>query len=80
MNLKQREVIQAFANAPCSERFPPLLTIDQAAELLHVPVATIYAWRSQGGMHRSCRKVGKHLRFFRGRLVLTVFNDGVAHD
>ena len=54
-----------------------MLTVDQAAELLSVPKATLYAWKSQGKLKGCCQKLGKHLRFFRDRLIQTVMNDGI---
>ena len=57
---------------------PPVLTVDEAAALLRVPKQTIYDWTR--GLLKGCgRKVGKHLRLFRDRLLLKVFNEGLAH-
>jgi excisionase family DNA binding protein len=39
-----------------------LLTIDEAAAWLRIPVETLYKWRSQGTGPRAA-KVGKHLRY-----------------
>jgi excisionase family DNA binding protein len=58
---------------------PLVLTVDVAAALLRVPKETIYDWSSRGLLKGCCRKVGKHLRFFRERLLQKVFNDGI-HD
>lgn len=60
-----------------ASRFPPVLTTDQAAELLQVPKATLYDWSSRGLLKGCARKVGKHLRFFRDRLLLKIFNEGI---
>ncbi|WP_394276433.1 helix-turn-helix transcriptional regulator [Luteococcus sp.] len=40
----------------------PLLTIEDLARLLGVPVPTIYAWRYRGEGPRGY-KVGRHVRF-----------------
>ncbi len=77
LKLTNREIAQAFADAMYATRFPPVLTLDQAAELLQVSKATIYDWRSRGRLTGCCRKVGKHLRFFRDRLLQAVFNEGL---
>lgn len=37
------EVMAEYAN-----RYPPLITVEQAAEIAHVPIATIHAWSSDG--------------------------------
>lgn len=40
----------------------PLLSPQQVADYLGVPVATVYTWRARGGGPRAHR-VGKHLRY-----------------
>lgn len=40
----------------------PLLTTEQVAQYLQVPVATIHQWRYRGEGPRAS-KVGRHLRF-----------------
>ena len=47
------------------------------ARLLQVPKATIYDWSSRGLLRGCGRKVGKHLRLFRDRLITKIFNDGL---
>jgi excisionase family DNA binding protein len=59
---------------------PPVLTVDEAAALLRVPKQTIYDWSARGLLKGCGRKVGKHLRLFRDRLLQRVFNEGLdAH-
>lgn len=77
LNLTKKELTEAFSDPYWSKKFPPLMTIGQAAELLQIPKATIYEWRSRGRLQGCCRKVGKHLRFFRDRLVTRLFNEGI---
>ncbi len=77
LRITKDEIAESFATGDWSSRYPPVLTVDQAAELLQVPKATIYAWRSQGSLPGCCQRLGKHLRFFRDRLVLKVMNDGI---
>ena len=78
--LADKEVSLAFSDPIWAERFPPVLTVDQAANLLQVPKATIYDWSSRGLLRGCGRKVGKHLRLFRDRLVKRVFNEGINDD
>jgi len=78
MKLTSTEIDAAFADPHWAAKFPPIMTIQQAAELLQIPVATLYDWRSRGVLTGSCRKVGKHLRFFRNRLVQRVMNEGIS--
>ncbi|MCA9014766.1 MAG: hypothetical protein KDA77_05475 [Planctomycetaceae bacterium] len=42
-----------------------------------MPKATLYQWRSEGRLTGCVQRVGKHLRFFRDRLILKVMNKGV---
>lgn len=44
-----------------------LLTIDEAAAYLRVPVETLRKWRSQGTGPRAAR-VGRHLRYRRAEV------------
>ena len=53
-------------------RFPPVLNIQQAAQLLQVSVKTIYDWSSKGYLKACCRKRGKRLFFWRNQLVRAV--------
>jgi len=77
LRITKEEIASSFATGDWGNRFPPMLTVDQAAELLSVPKATLYAWKSQGKLKGCCQKLGKHLRFFRDRLIQTVMNDGI---
>ena len=76
LKLTDKEVAQSFADPVWSAKFPPVMSAEQAAELLQVPIATIYDWRSRELLVGCCRKVGKHLRFLRDRLIKHVFNEG----
>jgi excisionase family DNA binding protein len=80
LRLTDKEIASAFADPSIAACFPPVLTIQQAAELLQVPAQTIYQWRSRGLLGSCCRKIGKHLRFFRDRLIKKAFNEGLTDD
>jgi hypothetical protein len=47
---------------------------------LRIPKGTLQDWRSRGLLTGCCRKVGKHVRFFRDRLLERVFNHGINDD
>jgi len=74
IKLTPREISAPFINGTWAEAFPPILNIEQASSLLQVPVGTIREWRARGRLGNCCRKVGKHLRFYRDRLVEVIFN------
>jgi excisionase family DNA binding protein len=81
INLTAKDLAQTFADPQWASLYPPVLTVDQAAALLQVKKATIYDWNSRGRLRGCCRKLGKHLRFFRDKLLSHVFNDGLnSHD
>lgn len=76
LKLSDQEIASAFSDSEWAKRYPPVLNVDQAAELIGVPKATIYSWSSRGQLKGCARKVGKHLRFFRDRLLKRAFNEG----
>ncbi len=76
LHLTDKEIAQMFSQGNYADRFPPVMTVDEAAELLQVPKETLRDWRSRGYLSGCCRKVGKHLRFIRDRLLKKAFNDG----
>ncbi len=80
LKLTDKEVASSFADPAWAERFPPVLSIDQAADLLQIPRQTIYQWRSRGLLGTCSRRVGKHVRFYRDRLLKKVFNEGISDD
>lgn len=80
LRLSDREIAGMFSHPVDAERFPPFLKLDEAATLLRVPAETLRDWRSRGLLEGCCRKLGKHVRFVRDRLVKKVFNDGLRPD
>lgn len=69
------ELAGTFSEPDLSRRFPPVLSVTQAAELLQVPVATIYDWSSRGLLRGCARKIGKRLRISRDRFLKQAFNN-----
>ncbi len=69
-----REEIQASFTGEDGKRFPPILNIQQLSELTHVPRSTIYDWHSQGHLGSAARTRGKHLMFWRDRIIDVLFN------
>jgi excisionase family DNA binding protein len=70
-----KELAQLFADPDWAARFPPILTLDQAAALLQVPKQTIYSWSSRGLLKGCKAKVGKHVRIARDRLIQKFFKE-----
>lgn len=69
-----KELAGWFADPHWAKRFPPIHTPDQAADLLGVPLQTIYDWSSRGELAGCKARVGKHLRLARDRLLDHFFN------
>jgi len=78
LRLTDKEIASSFAGPLWAERFPPIMTLDQAAELLQMSKATLYDWRSRGLLGKCSRKIGKHVRVFRDRLLQQAFNQGIT--
>ena len=75
--LSDRELAAAFADPTWAEKYPPVLTISQAAALLQIPLQTLYQWRSRGLLGGCSRRVGKRVLFFRDRLLKQIFEQGI---
>ena len=75
--LTPAELRSALDDPHWATKFPPVLTVDQTAELLQVPKATVYDWSSRGLLRGCSRRVGKHLRIWRDRLLISVFTKGI---
>lgn len=75
--LSAKEVAAAFSDSKWAEAFPPILSVDQAADLVQVPKATIYSWSSQGLLGSCASRAGKRLVFWRDRFVQLLFNEGI---
>jgi excisionase family DNA binding protein len=77
LKLTKTEIAAAFADAHWARLYPPILSVEQAASMLQVPKATLYDWSSRGLLSGCGRRVGKHLRLFRDRLIQKLFNEGL---
>ena len=69
------ELATAFADPESARRFPPILNVAQAADLMQVPIATVHDWSSRGLLRGCARKIGKHLRISRDRFLRKAFNN-----
>jgi hypothetical protein len=77
LDLTDREIAHIFADPTVAAKYPPLLTIAEAAALVRVPIGTIRDWRSRGLLNQCSRRVGREVRFLRDRLVKQLFNEGL---
>ena len=77
LQLTAKEAAALFADPFWAERYPPVLTFDQVAELLRVPKQTVYDWSSRGKLDGCKLFVGKHRRCLRDRLIQIASNGGL---
>ena len=73
LTLSDDELRAAFSDTEWARKFPPVLTVTQAAELAQVPVATLYDWKSRGRLAGCARRVGRHVRVHRDRFLAFIF-------
>lgn len=71
----KEELAAKFADPETSRRFPPTLSVSQAAELLQIPKATVYDWSSRGLLRGCASRMGKHLRIDRDRFYQQAFHN-----
>ena len=76
VNLTQDDLAAAFSG-PWAERYPPALTLQQAADLLQVPTSTIYHKRCEGKLDGTFTKMAGKLRFWRDKLMAKAFAEGI---
>jgi len=69
INIDNSELGTMFADPLWAGKFPPLLSVETAAELADVSKATIYDWSSRGLLDKCAKKQGKRLRIIRNRFV-----------
>jgi hypothetical protein len=74
LNLSRDEILAPFTDTKWGDQYPPILNIMQASQLTGIKVSTLHQMSSQGKLIACAKKVGKHLRFFRDRLLSTIFN------
>ena len=77
LKITREEVTQNFSDVVWATKFPPILTVNQASEMLQISKSTLYQWRSEGKLSGCTQRLGKHLRFLRDRLFLTAMNKGL---
>ena len=72
--ISREEIRQSF-DGPWGERFGPILSVQQFAELLGASPHTIRDWHRAGRFGSAARKVGKHIRIFRDRAIAELFKE-----
>ena len=75
IKLSPSEIRSAFDSAELRAQFPPILNVTDAVRLLRLPSRkTLYVWIARDRLNGAFRKRGKHLLFWRDRLIDIIFN------
>jgi hypothetical protein len=61
--------------AEYAQRYEPLIQVEEAAKIAHVPPATIHAWSSAGRMDGFKVRSGRRVLFYRDAFVKLVLGD-----
>jgi excisionase family DNA binding protein len=72
--LTAEEIDLAFRDEATRNRFPPILSPEQFADLFGVSVSTTYLWITKGRLRGAVTRVGKHRRIWRNRAIEVLFN------
>ena len=67
------EELRGLFTGPMGDKFPPILSPEQFADLLNVSRSTVYHWIARGRFRGACRRRGKHRRILRDRALQTFF-------
>lgn len=68
------EIDAAFADGPWNERFPPQLSPEALAALVHVGRSTIYRWTALGLLEGTFVLRSTRIRFVRHAVISMLFN------
>ncbi len=75
IGLRPAEISAAFTTDELRREFPVILDVPQVTRLLGLSSnKTIYFWIAEGRFDGTFRKRGKHLRFWRDRVIDRFFN------
>lgn len=72
-HLDPGEIARPFAGE-LAERFPPILSPKQLAELIGKSPKTVYEWPAKGRLDGAFRKRGTHVLLWRDRALDILFN------
>ena len=78
-NLSRGE-LQAPFNGDLAKAFPVILSPKKLADLLGLPVKSIYAWIAAGRLDGCFRKRGKHNLIWRDKALDRIFNGPEWND
>ncbi len=71
--ISKSEIQNAFEGQD-GQRFPIILTVEEAAQLVRRSPKTIYEWVRKGNLDKTYIKRGKRILFLRNKFIDEVFN------
>ncbi len=82
INLKPAEIARAFEADNVRFDHPVIMSPRQVARMLGLSIATIYQWTAEERFKGACRRGGKHMFYWRDRVIERLFNspDWIKHD
>lgn len=66
--------------AEYAQRYDPLIQVEEAAKIAHVPPATIHGWSSAGRMNGFKVRSGRRVLFHRDAFVRMVLGDAWGRE
>lgn len=58
-----------------AKKYDAFINVKEAAEIAHVPIATIHSWSSMGRFDGFKRRAGRHLLLFRDTFIEMLLNN-----
>jgi excisionase family DNA binding protein len=74
IGLKFEEIQAVFSTEEHRREFPPIMDVAGIARLVGISPKTVYFWISEGRLNGTFRKRGKHVLFWRDRVLDRIFN------
>jgi hypothetical protein len=78
LRLTDQEITQAFSDPDVAAKLPPVLSLEEAAELMRLKLGGIRDWRSRRLLSTCSVRAGREVKVFRDRFIKAVFNDLIA--
>jgi excisionase family DNA binding protein len=73
--LSETSIREMFATEPWASRFPPILTVQQLAELMQVSPRTVFQWLATGLLNPATNLIGRQRRILRDSAVMLLMEN-----
>jgi hypothetical protein len=75
LRLTDDEISRALSREHSANKYPPILTMQQAAALAQIPLGTLRDWRSRGLRSGCSMRRGREVRVWRDRFIKFLFGE-----